>query len=143
MSVALSFQMRVHKWMLVCFGAEVTADIPERSHRFLEEALELTQSIGCTREEAHQLVDYVFDRPAGVPGQEVGGVMLTLAALCEPAGLDMRIDGENELFRVNQPDIIAKIRRKQETKPHRSPLPGNGWIDDASARPAAEASDNG
>ncbi|WP_210206249.1 hypothetical protein [Rhizobium leguminosarum] len=126
MSVALSFQLRVHKWMLACFGAEVTADIPERSHRFLEEALELTQSIGCTRKEAHQLVDYVFDRPAGNPAQEVGGVMLTLAALCDPAGLDMRVDSEKELIRVNQPDVIAKIRLKQQTKPHRSPLPGTG-----------------
>lgn len=131
MTDALTFQSRAHQWMLICFGAEVTADIAERSHRFLEEALELTQSIGCTREEAHQLVEYVFDRPTGAPGQEVGGVMLTLAALCGPAGVDMMIEGERELSRVNQPNIIAKIRAKQETKPHRSPLPGNGWTDDA------------
>ncbi len=131
MDKTFTFQERARQWMLICFGAKVTADIPERSHRFLEEALELTQSLGCTREEAHQLVDYVFERSVGAPGQEVGGVMLTLAALCGPAGLDMMVEGERELARVNQPDVITKIRRKQETKPHRSPLPGNGWTDDA------------
>ena len=35
------FQDDVHKWMMKCFGAEITFDRVERNHRFLEEALEL------------------------------------------------------------------------------------------------------
>ena len=75
-------QSRVLPWMLACFGPTIPFDKTERNHRFLEEALELVQSIGCTQSEAHQLVDYVYGRPAGEPSQEVGGVMVTLAALC-------------------------------------------------------------
>ena len=42
------FQASVSPWMQQCFGPEISADITERNHRFLEEALELVQSSGCT-----------------------------------------------------------------------------------------------
>ncbi len=83
---AISFQARVAAWMRACFDASIAADPIERNHRFLEEALELVQARGCTASEAHQLVDYVFGRPVGDPFQEVGGVEVTLAALCSAAG---------------------------------------------------------
>jgi hypothetical protein len=60
-----SYQSRIHKWMLACFSPSIVMDATERNHRFLEEALELVQSLGCTASEAHQLVDYVFGRPDG------------------------------------------------------------------------------
>lgn len=120
------FQFRVHDWMLDCFGSEVAADRRKRGHRFLEESLELSQAIGCTREEAHQLVDYVFGRATGDAGQEVGGVMLTLAALCTAIPASMLAEGEIELRRVNTPEMISKIRAKHMSKPIRSPLPGHG-----------------
>lgn len=47
-----SYQSRVKAWMLACFGEEISSDKAERNHRFLEEALELVQSIGCTQSEA-------------------------------------------------------------------------------------------
>ena len=117
------FQQRVQPWLLECFGAEIAADRVERNHRFLEESLELVQSLGCTASEAHQLVDYVFGRPVGDPPQEVGGVMVTLAALCLASGLDMHGAGEVELARINVPEVVAKIRAKQAAKPNHSPLP--------------------
>ena len=46
------FQSGVHDWMLECFGVEIAADVPERNHRFLEEALELVQAAGCAEAEA-------------------------------------------------------------------------------------------
>ncbi|MFS0771087.1 hypothetical protein [Sphingomonas sp. 1P08PE] len=116
-----AFQSRVQPWMLACFGAEIAADGVERNHRFLEEALELVQSTGCTASEAHQLVDYVFGRDVGEPAQEVGGVMVTLAALCLAHGLDMHADGETELARIWTK--VEKIRAKQAAKPKHSPLP--------------------
>lgn len=116
-----AFQSRVSEWMLACFGAEITTDRTERCHRFLEEALELVQALGSTSSEAHQLVDYVFGRPAGELRQEVGGVMVTLAALCGAAGIDMSEEGEAELARIWTK--IEKIRAKHAAKPKHSPLP--------------------
>lgn len=122
-STASAFQQRVQPWLLECFGAEIAADRVERNHRFLEESLELVQALGCTASEAHQLVDYVFGRPVGDPPQEVGGVMVTLAALCLASGLDMHGAGEVELARISVPELVAKIRAKQAAKPKHSPLP--------------------
>lgn len=116
-----TLQARVRPWMMACFGPEISADRIERNHRFLEEALELVQSCGCTRDEAHQLVDYVYGRPVGEINQEIGGVMITLAALCLAQGLDMHAAGETELARVWTK--IDKIRTKQAAKPKHSPLP--------------------
>ncbi len=117
------FQDRVQPWMQACFGAEISADRIERNHRFLEEALELVQSNGCTVSEAHQLVDYVFGRAVGEPAQEAGGVMVTLAALCLASGLDMHKAGEVELARISVPETMARVRAKQAAKPKHSPLP--------------------
>ncbi|MDN7724883.1 hypothetical protein [Burkholderia gladioli] len=117
------FQARVQPWMLQCFGAAIAADRVERNHRFLEEALELVQSLGCTASEAHQLVDYTFGRPIGELAQEVGGVMVTLAALCLANTLDMHAAGETELARISEPAMVLKIRAKQAAKPKHSPLP--------------------
>lgn len=117
-----SFQNRVKPWMLECFGEEIAADKGERNHRFLEESLELVQSCGCTQDEAHQLVDYVYGRQVGEPSQEVGGVMVTLAALCLAQSLDMHADAEAELARIWTK--VDQIRAKQAAKPKHSPLPG-------------------
>lgn len=117
----MTFQTRVQPWLYDCFGAEIAADKIIRNHRFLEEALELVQSMGCTQSEAHQLVDYVFGRDIGEPTQEVGGVMVTLAALCIANGIDMHDAGELELARVWTK--IEQIRAKSAAKPKHSPLP--------------------
>jgi|GEM_PF-2540127 len=118
---AAPFQRRVLPWMMTCFGAEISADKAERNHRFFEEATELVQALGMTSSEAHQLVDYTFGRDIGDPAQEVGGVMVTLAALCLAGGMDMHAAGETELARIwTKVDVI---RAKQAAKPKHSPLP--------------------
>ena len=116
-----SFQERVARWIDACFPASAKVDRNERTHRFLEEALELAQANGCSREEATALVNYVYGRPQGVPEAEVGGVMVTLAGLCGAFGIDMDHAGETELRR--NWDRIDAIRSKQASKPHGSPLP--------------------
>lgn len=115
------FQSRVNLWIQHCFGAAIGADKTERNHRFIEEALELAQAGGCTASEAHQLVDYVYGRPVGELGQEVGGVMNTLAALCTAHGVDLDVEAERELARVWTKS--EQIRAKQKAKPKHSPLP--------------------
>lgn len=134
-----SFQSRVDPWLIACFGQEIARDRQERAHRFLEEALELVQSAGCTAHEAHQLVAYVYGRPAGEMAQEVGGVMTTLAAFCLAHGLDMHEAGETELARIWTK--VEKIRAKQAAKPKHSPLPeaASPAFDDQTARFIADS----
>lgn len=117
----VTFQDRVQDWMQACFGEAISADRIERNHRFLEEALELVQACGATRDDVLQLVDYVFARAKGEIAQEVGGVMVTLAALCETHAISMTGVAEKELRRVWTK--IEQIRAKQASKPHGSPLP--------------------
>jgi hypothetical protein len=115
------FQQEVREWAVACFGEEIADDKTERMHRFTEESLELVQSLGMTKEETLQLVDYVFDREIGEPFQEVGGVSTTLAALCAANGIDMKDAAYTELANVWK--RIEKIREKQKNKPKFSVLP--------------------
>ena len=121
-AVKPGFQSEVGDWMLECFGPEIAADRLERGDRWTEEALELAQTIpGFTAERAHALVDYVFTRPAGERRQEVGGSMVTLAALCNSFGINIAEEAEQELARVWTK--VDAIRAKQAAKPPGSALP--------------------
>lgn len=117
----VTYQKRVDKWMDACFNEEIKADITERSDRFIEEALEFVQAAGYTAARAHALVDYTFNRPQGEVNQEVGGVMVTLAAMCNALGVDIDNAAETELARVWIK--IDTIRAKQARKPTGSALP--------------------
>ncbi|WP_311238280.1 MULTISPECIES: hypothetical protein [unclassified Xanthomonas] len=123
-----AFQAGVSTWMGECFLPSLYADMTERGDRLLEEVLELLQSNGYDQTRVATLVDYVYGRPVGEPAQEVGGVMVTLAGYCMVAGLDMHAEGARELVRIMQPEVMTKIRRKQEAKNalhFDTPLPGN------------------
>lgn len=99
-------------------------DVPERLARFMEEANEACQALGMTREDAHKLVDYTYDRPTGIPSKEIGAAMLTLASLCVVAGYDLMSCAEHDLWKLQQPETIARIRAKRATRHGRGPLPG-------------------
>lgn len=109
------FQSRIAAWMQTCFGPEISADKVERDLRFLEEALELVQANGTTRETACNVLDYVFGRPVGETSQEVGGVMVTLAALCLAHGISLQECADTEAARIE--GKIEQIRAKQAAKP--------------------------
>ena len=117
----MTFQERVALWMQECFGPKISSDRRERNHRFLEEALELVQANGCSVEDARTLVEYVYSRDIGRVEQEIGGVMVTLAALCLASSQDMHDAGEKELARIWTK--VEAIRAKQATKPTGSALP--------------------
>lgn len=138
----IHFQYKVATWMQTCFGPAISADKQERNDRFLEEALELVQAGGMPKESALALVDYTFGRPVGDLRQEVGGVMVTLAALCQAHGADMDVEGAIEIDRIDTPELIEKIRAKQKSKPRGSPLPQATTINDLGRQLAQNQSDN-
>ncbi len=123
-----TFQAGVAEWMGQCFLPSLYCNMTERGDRLLEEVLELLQAHGYDKARVPTLVDYVFSRPVGDPAQEVGGVMVTLAGYCWVAGLDMHVHGHAELARISHPEVMARIRAKQEAKNalhFDTPLPGN------------------
>lgn len=114
-------QQRVAEWMYDCFAETIINDKVERNYRFLEEALELVQSLGLAKNESHALVDYVYGRPKGEAYQETAGVLITLAALANVNDIQLGEAAESELRRVW--DKIDTIRKKQATKKRYSSSP--------------------
>ena len=114
--VNVSFQNEVGDWVLRTFGQETADNITERGLRFFEEATELAQSVGLKKHDCQALVDYVFDRPGGHTKQEVGGVMICLAALCNAASISLRECQQAELIRIwhQVEHIRAKHLAKQQ-----------------------------
>ena len=118
-----TFQQRLSNWVLHCFGAKIRSDKRERDVRFLEEAIELVQARGNVGlKDAVAMVHYVYSRPAGEVGQEVGGTVTCLAALvateqhADGGEMDFMEEGEKELTRIW--GCVDKIREKQKLKPH-------------------------
>ncbi len=116
------YQHEVDRWMDACFGEPIKSDQLERADRFIEEALELAQTFPeFTADRAHALVDYVFGRAVGEREQEVGGVMVTLSALCNTSSIDIANAADVELARIWTK--VEAIRAKQKAKPTGSALP--------------------
>lgn len=122
---AMNFQSRVDKWMNDCFGEDVAKNKAERNFRFIEESIELAQSCNASKEDVLKLVDYVFSRPKGEIKNEVGGVMVTLLALCSAYEISNDDCTKSEIDRITEPEMMAKIRKKWESKKIKDgPLPG-------------------
>ena len=91
-------QKRVFDWCATVFGAASTG-VPQRTRRFLEEAVELAQSTGMTEEDALKMVRFVYARPTGEPSQEIGGTMVTLMSLSTALQVEVWPCLETELAR--------------------------------------------
>lgn len=108
-------QRNTHDWATSLGGPEQPSAYL-RARRFIEEALELAQACGVEQEKARAILDHVYSRPPGDPYQEVGGVGMTLLPLCEMIGISAEQAFEDEYARVNQPEVLEKIRRRQFEK---------------------------
>jgi hypothetical protein len=97
------------------FGEEQARSIPQRGVRLLEESDETAQAAGVTREMAHKLVDFVWDRPVGELSQELGGVGVTLLALASAAGLSAEAMEVQEVQRVLAKPL-AHFSQRNEAK---------------------------
>lgn len=110
-------QHRVREWMHTIFPVPLYTNTEQRCLRFLEESTELVQALGLSRDQAAGVLDYVYSREIGIPSQEVGGTMITLAALCATEGLDAEQEAFTEYLRITRPEVMQKIQEKQRTKP--------------------------
>lgn len=96
-------QRDIMEWIRETFGCLPGLDVEsrrERAMRFLEEAMELCQAVGLTQGDVYNMARYTYGRPAGVPAQEVGGVAVTLCALCEVLGISATQAEFDEIGRV-------------------------------------------
>lgn len=116
MSPSLSdTQRNVVKWLETAFpGSSGNMDRRTRALRLLEEAVELAQAVGITRENAFRQVEHTFSRPVGEPHQELGGVLFTALAVAASLGLDAHQVVTNESERAW--DRIPEIREKNRSK---------------------------
>lgn len=117
MTGMFQFQMQCQGWQEKAFGELTNESLQMRAMRFLEEAVELFQTAGLSKEKANEIVAYTFGRPVGDPCQEVGGVMVTLAAFCNAGDISLENEAWREFIRIDTPEMIQKIRDKQVSKP--------------------------
>jgi NTP pyrophosphatase (non-canonical NTP hydrolase) len=90
----------VASWAELAFGRDQATSIPQRGLRLLEEAIEAFQACGGDEAMALKLVAFVFARPPGTVGQELGGVAVTTLALAAAAGLSADEEECREIHRV-------------------------------------------
>jgi NTP pyrophosphatase (non-canonical NTP hydrolase) len=116
------YQRLIRDWLFHTFSRTDAENRLQRSYRFLEEAMELVQATGVGRNECMQILDYVYARPVGEIRQEIGGVMVCLAAICSAHDVSLGdcAWAEQERIWLN----VEKIRAKNAGKPKFSPLPG-------------------
>lgn len=106
---------RVRQFLLDAFPDDPVIRPKVRVLRFLEEALELAQSIGITKEKALEQLEYTYARPIGEPRQEFGGTVFTLAAVGLALDMDLDTAGHDAVDEAY--GRIEQIREKQKTKP--------------------------
>jgi len=109
-------QQRVAAWVAEVLGADAAQDGPERVLRTAEEVVELAQAVGLSSTVLHRLVDYVYARPVGDAAQEIGGSLITLYSAAEALGVDVETQFEKELARVRRPEVVERVRRRQQEK---------------------------
>jgi hypothetical protein len=92
-------QRMIYEWVVRVFGTR-NAMSGERAARFVEEAVELVQAVGLSRERVMAIVDVVYSRPKGDVFQEIGGVGLTLLALAAAVNYSAEVAEVAEMCRV-------------------------------------------
>lgn len=110
-------QQAVEEWYETLFKGTPE----EHSHetlamRFLEEAMELAQAMGVTRESALKQLEYTYGRPPGTVREEIAGTVMTLMHCGWSKKIDIQDAAVEELARINTPEMRQKIYDKQAFK---------------------------
>lgn len=108
-------QTAVHTWVVATFGETCANSRMERAQRVLEEAIELAQAEGLVIHQVYAVARHVFDKPAGYPKQEAGGVGVTLLAYCATRNFSADEAEYREFERVQKIDP-GVFRARQNVK---------------------------
>lgn len=119
-------QVVVSRWAAQAFGVEQATSLPQRGIRLLEEAVEAAQAAGVDRGTARTVLEFVFDRPPGQLGQELGGVGVTVLALAQAAGLSAEAEEEREVERVLSKPVAEFAQRNAAKNAAGLVAPGMG-----------------
>lgn len=76
----------------------------------------MANKVSVGQDQLHRLVDYVYGRPVGKPAQEIAGSMVTLYAAAGALVVDAQAAFETEMTRIQQPEVIERVRRRQAEK---------------------------
>lgn len=101
-------------WAVRCFGREHVYSRPVRALRLAEEAIELAQALNIPKDQMLALVELVYNRPPGVPDQELGGVAMVATLLAATGEHDLDDFLEEELRRVLAKPTEHFAKRNQE-----------------------------
>jgi NTP pyrophosphatase (non-canonical NTP hydrolase) len=111
-----SAQQRMSALCHAVWGDACATSVLERSQRFLEEAVELVQTAGMSREQAHTMIDYVFGRPTEKDvSKELGGAAVTLLVLSEALDVDLETAVLRDFRRIEA--NATAMREKHLLKP--------------------------
>lgn len=114
-TIISSCTKRAVRWVVSTFGPQ-SMDVKERCLRFLEEAIEVSQSLELPRDQVHSLVDYVYDRPAGDPLAEIRGASAALLALCHKTSVDFEKGVLLELDRIETDRVRERSKKRAKEK---------------------------
>lgn len=109
-------QSEIDEWVTSVCGTDARNSLHERVTRVIEEALELAQAEGLSKDAAARLVEFVFSRPAGEPEQEASGLGMTLLSYCAVKDFDLIKIVRAELSRVSTPAVRLSVLRNHVRK---------------------------
>jgi len=111
----LGDQLEAERLVRITWGDKSMDDPKERGMRVGEEAIETMQVLKVSRDEAHRLVDMVYDKPVGEIDNEIGGVLFTMLSLCANLGKRLDVLYAKEIARFKSKDP-KHFRDKQKLK---------------------------
>jgi NTP pyrophosphatase (non-canonical NTP hydrolase) len=87
-----------------------------RLQRFYEEATELAQAFGISKENLIKQIEITYARDVGEVYQEMGGVMVTLQAFAESMHYSLALAEHDEISRCNAKDPAHFQQRQREKR---------------------------
>lgn len=97
-------------WLKLTLGVESLDNLRERAFRFIEEAMELAQACGVTRDEAQKLHSAVYEQRSGQFRKELGDAHLTLLALADTLRIDLLDCTKQRLEQLSDLKEIERVR---------------------------------